>query len=494
MIDGIYFFLQSIRWQDTLDILLNSYILFRLYVLLRGTHILRVLVGILFLLYFQKVAASMGLILTSWVIQGVTAAAALIIIVVFKNEIRVVLQTRNFKTFFFGIPPRPLSSSIGMITRSVFDLAERRCGALIVFPGKEDLQDVMHSGIRLNGRISEEMIKSIFWRDNPVHDGACIISADQIMEVGVILPLSRRRDLPSHLGTRHRAAIGISEQSDALALVVSEETGRVSTVRRGEIQTIRHQAQLEQILKDHTGLEARPQQRSAWFDGRKMVTALIIFMAVTGLWFSMTRGMQTLITVDVPVKFLNLQDGMEILETSSHQARLQLSGSEMLIQSLRPEAIDIRIDLSQAAAGSNRFVLSEKNIHLPPGIELNNVEQDYIDVKLDKIIQKALYVQVRWTGRLREDLIMETVRPHPEKIVFSGAHRILSEMSTLYTEPIPLDTIKTSGTVFSRLVFDRSELKPPPDFNSRVTIDFIIQKRSETTSETDATDSRNETP
>ncbi|HKL21757.1 MAG TPA: diadenylate cyclase, partial [Tichowtungia sp.] len=210
MIDSIYVSLQSIRWQDALDILLNSYILFRLYVLFRGTHILRVLVGILFLLYFQKVAATMGLILTSWVIQGVTAAAALIIIVVFKNEIRFVLQTRNFKTFFFGIPPKPLSSSIGMITRSVFDLAERRCGALIVFPGKEDLQDVMHSGIQLNGRISEEMIKSIFWRDNPVHDGACIISADRIREVGVILPLSRRRDLPSHLGTRHRAAIGIS--------------------------------------------------------------------------------------------------------------------------------------------------------------------------------------------------------------------------------------------------------------------------------------------
>jgi uncharacterized protein (TIGR00159 family) len=482
LIDVIYFFLQSIRWQDMLDILLNSYILFRLYILFRGTHILRVLVGILFLLYFQKVAATMGLILTSWVIQGITAAAALIIIVVFKNEIRVVLQTRNFKTFFFGIPPKPLSSSIRMITRSVFDLSERHCGALIVFPGKEDLQEVVHSGIQLNGRISEEMIKSIFWRDNPVHDGACIISADRIVEVGVILPLSRRRDLPSQFGTRHRAAIGISEQSDALALVVSEETGRVSTARQGEIQTIRHQAQLEQILKDHTDLESRSQHRTAWFDARKIVTALIILMAVTGFWFTMTQGMQTLITVDAPVKFLNLQDGMEILETSKHKAQLQLIGSEMLIQSLRPETIDIRIDLSKAVAGENRFILSEKNINLPPGIKLNNVEQPCINVRLDKIIQKALYVQVRWTGHLSENLIMETARSHPETIVFSGPHRILSNISTLYTEPIPLDSIKTSGTVSSRLVFDRSNLKPPPDFNNHITIDFVIKKRTGITS------------
>ncbi len=491
MIDTIYFFFESIRWQDALDILLNSYILFRLYVLFRGTNILRVLIGILFLLYFQRVAATTGLILTSWVIQGVTAAAALIIIVVFRNEIRIVLQTRNFKRFFFGIPHKPASSSIKMITKSIFDLADRQCGALLVFPGQEDLQEVVHSGIRLDGRISEEMIKSIFWRDNPVHDGACIILDDQITEVGVILPLSRRRDLPSHFGTRHRAAMGISEESDALALVVSEESGRVSCARDGQIQTVRHQAQLEQILKEHTGFEQKQQHNAARFNIQKIVAALLIIMVVTGVWFTITRGLQTVITVEVPVKFMNLSDKMEILETSRHKVRLQLSGSEMLIQTLRPDAIDVRIDLSQAAPGNNRFAVSKDNMSLPPGIELNKVEQPYIDVKLDEIIQKSLYVQVRWIGQLKDNLLMESVSTDPKRVTVTGTRRILSTVSTVYTEPVVLDNIKKSGRIWGKLVFDTKNLKPEPDFNPQVAIYFIIKNRQVASSDATNMDSQN---
>ena len=216
-------FVSSIRWQDFIDIAFNSYILFRLYALFRGTDAFRVLVGIAFLWILQRLAVSLGLILTSWMMEGIIAVAALIVIVVFRNEIRSVFRARNIWAILWGLPRKPTKTPVEIITESVFNLAKRRIGAFMVLPGKEDLEEFVQQGIPWDGRVSTEMIESIFWPNNPVHDGAAIIVEDRVSEVGVILPLSHRKDLPSAYGTRHRAAAGLSETTDAMVIVVSEE-------------------------------------------------------------------------------------------------------------------------------------------------------------------------------------------------------------------------------------------------------------------------------
>src|SRR5512147_19816 len=221
-------FLQSFRWQDVVDIGLNSYILFRFYVLFRGTYVFRVLIGLTMLWFFQQVAAYLGLIVTSWVVQGIVAVAALIIVVVFRNEIRNVLQAKNIRSILWGFAPKARVAPIDIIADSAFELARRRHGALIVIPGEEDIHELAQGGLEWNGDISREMLLSVFFPDNPVHDGAAIVEGDRVSRVGAILPLSRRDDLPSHFGTRHRAALGLSEMSDALVVVVSEERGEVS--------------------------------------------------------------------------------------------------------------------------------------------------------------------------------------------------------------------------------------------------------------------------
>ena len=162
------FLLMSIRWQDVVDITLNSYILFRLYVLFRGTNVFRVLVGIALLWFFQRVSVSLGFIVSSWAIQGITAFAALIIIVVFRNEIRSVLQARNLKAILWGFPQKALHTPIEIIVESVYELAQRRTGALIVFPGKEDLSEVVQSGVPWRGLVSKEMILNIFWPETNI--------------------------------------------------------------------------------------------------------------------------------------------------------------------------------------------------------------------------------------------------------------------------------------------------------------------------------------
>ena len=147
-------FLTSIRWQDVADVIVNSYILFRLYVLFHGTNAFRILVGIASLWIVQEMAASLGLILTSWVLQGITAAAAIIIIVVFRNEIRTALQLQNLRSFLWGAPHSDRTTPIDTITESVYQMGKKRIGALIVFPGKEDLSEIIHGGIRWDGMVS----------------------------------------------------------------------------------------------------------------------------------------------------------------------------------------------------------------------------------------------------------------------------------------------------------------------------------------------------
>ena len=127
---------------------------------------------------------------------------------------------------------------VQIITESVYEMAKRRIGALLVFPGKDVLEELVQSGIPWKGVLSKEMVLSIFWPDNPVHDGAAIIQGDRIVEVGAILPLSRRSDLPSSYGTRHRAALGLAEKTDALILLVSEESGKVVSIKGDQAREI----------------------------------------------------------------------------------------------------------------------------------------------------------------------------------------------------------------------------------------------------------------
>ena len=472
------FLIMSIRWQDVVDITLNSYILFRLYVLFRGTNVFRVLVGIALLWFFQRVAVSLGLIVSSWAIQGITAFAALIIIVVFRNEIRSVLQARNLKAILWGFPRKAVHTPIEIIVETVYDLAQRRIGALIVFPGKEDLSEVVHSGIPWRGLVSKEMILNIFWRDNPVHDGAAIIQGDKVSEVGVILPLSYRKDLPSHYGTRHRAAAGLAETTDALVLVVSEEKGRVVVAKGSEMKHVAQKADLARILQEHVGGTT---EEWGYLRKEKLeigIAALVSILFIIGVWFSFSRGLETLTTLEVPVEYMNRDPGMAIIDTSVNTVKLHLAGSGSLIKSIRPEQIQVKLDLKDAVAGENTFTVEQKNITLPPGVLLRRVEPPAVEVTLDVPIKKELPVQVDWVGKLPEHLVLKETHLDPARIWVIGGRQILKGVKTIYTEKVPLDNIRKTGTITVNVVLDPASLIIAPGSKDRIAVSYVTEERS----------------
>ncbi len=472
-------FLATIRWQDLVDIIINSYILLRLYILFQGTNAFRILAGIASLWILQDVAASIGLILTSWAIRGVTTAAAIIIIVVFRNEIRSALQVRNIKSFLWGVPNREQAAPVEIITDSVYQMGKKRIGALIVFPGKEDLSEVIHGGIAWNGTATQEMLLSIFWPNNPVHDGAIIIRGTQVIEVAVLLPLSQRQDLPSYYGTRHRAAAGLAERSDALIIVVSEERGRVTVAKDNWIEPVAQPEELVQILKKHLNItDGIPELQRKRERHKAIFAAVASLLIMTAVWFGFTRSQDTIIALNVPIEYVNRPMNFEILDTSVDETRLQLYGSSALIKSLKPGQVQVRVDLRKATEGRNVFPVTQDNIILPPGVFLNKVQPTTLDVTLDVPVTKELPVQVDWSGRLPENLILVKATIVPEEVKVIGGSKILEKASTIYTAPVRLDTLTKSGSFTTSLVLSPPSLKLTSNSNDRVTINFVLEEKN----------------
>jgi uncharacterized protein (TIGR00159 family) len=472
--DHLFRFFQTVRWQDLLDIALNSYILFRLYVLFRGTSAFRVLVGIAIFWISNKLALTLGLVVLSWVLQGITLVAAVIIVVIFRNEIRSVLQAKNLKSILWGFPRSVEGTPAEVIADAVFELAHNRTGALLILPGNENLSEAVHSGIPWRGLLSKEMIMTIFWRDNPVHDGAAVVRGDQIEEVGVIMPLSHRDDLPSSHGTRHRAALGLAEASDALILVVSEERGTVSSARGGQMHEVRSKQALLEIIEKHAGATI------SWGRTRRdklefgLAGVLSVFLII-GVWSTFTRGMDTVISMDIPVEYRSRPPEMEILDTSVNAVRLELSGSGALLRRIQPEQVSVKLDLSKGVPGSNPFSITPESVSLPPGIVLKDVKPPVVEVTLDMTVKTELPVQVDWVGKLQDPYLVAQVKIDPPRVQASGSSRVLSNISTVYTEKVSVDQINRSGTVTAKLVPSPPSLKLAPD---KVTIDYVVKEKT----------------
>jgi DNA integrity scanning protein DisA with diadenylate cyclase activity len=365
---------------------------------------------------------------------------------------------------------------VGIIVESVYELARQKIGALIVLPLSKGMESVVQEGIPWDGKLSKEMLMSIFWQDNPVHDGAVVIQGDRITEVGVILPLSKRTDLPPRFGTRHRAAIGLAEQTDAMVIVVSEERGKITLVLDKRVYDINDARVLEKMLIQHAGGDSPV--RDVKKQTRDLAIAAAVCLAcVTGLWLSFSRGVETLATHDVPVEFVKSDQKMEVFSSSASTIRLLVSGSRPLIRSLRPDRINVKLSLANTTPGRNSLSVGRNAISLPPGISVKNIEPSMLEVFVDVPLKKEVAIQAFWIGRLPPDLIMTQAMVEPEKILVVGPSQALKDIETLFTEPLSLDGITESGKITAGIVFSPSTIRPDDKEKSIVQLEYSIQKR-----------------
>lgn len=252
----------DIRVLDIIDILLVAYLLFELYRLLRGTVAINILIGIIAIFLIWKLVDALKMELLSQILGAFISVGFIALIVIFQQEIRRFLlalgtptyfQKRKGKFLFWNFDTNYKAElDIDKIVVASQRMADARQGALIVITEHNDLRHYVQTGVRIDALISPILIESIFYKNNPLHDGALIISNNKILAAACILPVSDNSSLPARVGLRHRAAIGITEQSDAVAIVISEQSGKITFCKEGK-RTLCQPARLKDILEEEFG-------------------------------------------------------------------------------------------------------------------------------------------------------------------------------------------------------------------------------------------------
>ncbi|MEX1351859.1 MAG: CdaR family protein, partial [Desulfobacterales bacterium] len=267
--------------------------------------------------------------------------------------------------------------------------------------------------------------------------------------------------------------------TDALIIAISEERGDVVAAQDSQLKVIKQKRRLEQILQQHMGTAAKKSRES--IKERLMVTAaaLISIIFVTAVWFSVSKGVDTLATLETPVVYMNRDPAMEIIRTSSNTVSLELGGSGALIKSIKPDQIQVKLDLSKSKIGPNSFTITRESISLPPGIILKGVTPPVVDVELDVLIKKELPVQVDWVGKLPERFILADATITPQTVMIIGGKRMLEKMATIYTEKVPLNDLEGEGTISVNLALNPASLKIAPNSKEKVTITYTTKLRNE---------------
>jgi len=243
----LYEFLRSTYLLDVIDILVVAFLFYRLYIVIRGTRATEMFAGLAILFAFSLVAQSLGLLLLNQIIVSLQTVWLIAVVILFQPELRGALsylgKTRYFR--FFVKPQQP--AVIDELVSAVNRLNRAGLGAILVLERQTGLKNHIDTGKEINADVSAELLETIFTPPTPLHDGAVIIRGDRIRAAGCILPLSRNENLAYTLGTRHRAALGITEESDAFVIVVSEESRQISVAEEGRLK---RRLKLEQLRNE----------------------------------------------------------------------------------------------------------------------------------------------------------------------------------------------------------------------------------------------------
>ena len=250
---------RAFNWQDILDIVVVSVIIYQLLLLIKGTRAVQLIKGLFVLLIISVLSRTLGLTTLTWMLDQVWTMLVVALPVVFQPELRRALEQIGRGKFITmhsnALTAEDYKKLIEELIRCTQVLSQSRIGALIVIEKETGIQELVETGVKIDGVVSSEFLVNIFIPKSPLHDGAVIIREDRVAAAGCFLPLSQDTELEKDLGTRHRAALGISEISDALVIIVSEETGVISVAKNGKLTRYLEEKSLRDLLKNELLVE-----------------------------------------------------------------------------------------------------------------------------------------------------------------------------------------------------------------------------------------------
>jgi diadenylate cyclase len=378
----------DLRPVDVLDIVIVSGLCWVAIVWIREARARVALGGMAAIAILFWAAHALDLRLTTSLLQGFIALSALVLVVVFQDDLR---------RFFEGITlwvlrnatPRPSGDLLDELGTLCFSFAHHRIGALFVFPGREPLDRLLDGGSYLDGRVSEPLLRSLLDPRTPGHDGGIVIRGGKVVRFGVHLPLSTEWAEIGAGGTRHAASLGLAERSDAFCIAVSEERGEVSVAWRGRLERVDDEVALRTRMDEFLRRTAR-RRRENWLQSRLKEASqhwregLLACAVASGLWLHTVPGA----TLDrsskaVPVVIDNVPEGFRVSGIDPPEIDVVFEGRKRDLVMAGGEELHVRVDGDLARLGRRTFAIEEDQVEHPPELEVVAIEQAQIRLALE---------------------------------------------------------------------------------------------------------------
>lgn len=394
-------FRDTIRLADAIDILIVAVVIHVLLLWLRRRGSRAVVVTVALLVVLHLTARQLDLVLTPWLLQAGVTALMVGLILVFQNDIRRACEHLAARIGIIERPSDKYGSVASLLAGALGALASQRIGVLVVLPGREPLEPHVTGGVPLDGRLSAPLLESIFDPSSNGHDGAAIIDDGRLVSFGVHLPLSENHALLGDHGTRHAAALGLSERCDALVLIASEELGTIKVARHGVLEQVGDEGDLRSIIERfnrEVGADDGSNRRSLLARLRRVPAALLcrwptkllsLTLAAT-LWLAVAYRVEPLVRqFTVPVQFSALPEGLQVRDAFPRAITLTLSGPKHRFTLMDPDQLLVTLDLEGFDPGRHLVTFEAPHVELPAGgVTVSDFSPDGVSFTLARIEER----------------------------------------------------------------------------------------------------------
>lgn len=463
-------------WRAPLEILIITLGLYVLYRNLTAMGAWKIVVGILIGLGVFASARFLGLKGIEWVLSHFSGVALIGLIVLFQPEIRRIFE--RAASFRRPEPFERRSRLNTLLADVLFDLVRRKWGAIVVIPGKESLAPWTTTAIPLDATPTYPLLTSIFDAGSPGHDGAVVVDNGRLASFGVRLPLSGRGSLPEEYGTRHHAALGLSEKTDALILVVSEERQTVTAFIGGKHHAVHNPEQVVEQIHDHWERTLGTIGPALASTGRRIRSGPLIgsLIVSTLLWMSIVpqRGEALEMSFSVPVEYTAAPANMTVVGDRVDRVRMLVSGAASDLSLVDPSLLRVRADLSTAVSGEQLIPLALGNVELPRGVRLVDIEPASLALEVAPLIEKELPIRPQLIGNPPAGFVVGEVQVRPVSLRVLLPQGRTDVPEEILTAPIHMTGVQGTTRVLSTVMVP-SGIRPAgerwPDVVVSVTVE-----------------------
>jgi diadenylate cyclase len=443
MIENALTMLHTFRIQDILDIAIISIMISALLIWFKDRASRFVFWGITLLGVVYGLARFFQLYLTTVVLQAFFAILLFVLVVIFQEDLRRFFERLallgRFRKRFFAVAA--FNEGAEILAETAADLAHKKVGALIVLQGHDPLDRHLTGGSNLDGLLSQPLLESIFDPHSIGHDGAVLVEGNRLMRFGCHLPLSANAAQHGSLGLRHTAALGLSERSDAICIVVSEERGSISLAKGERIQEIANASALRIELEAFFAWRTPPTKTGPiihWLKENQREKVIAIVLACT-LWVVFGYQRETIRRdFTVPIEYRNAPTEWVLEEPKATEAKVMLMGHAQAFQLLHPDELKISLDLGELQLGRQEVTLTHGMVKTPSDLAVAGINPEKITVVTSRLIYMTVPIEVLTENAPPQGFAVQKITAIPSEVRILIPRRLRGKQIRILTEPIDL--------------------------------------------------------